>query len=143
MFLGSYAPKLDEKGRLILPAKFWDELSSGVVMTPGMERCIYVFGTREFETQYDKLRQAPLTSKQPRDFLRLFLSGASAETPDKQRRITIPASLRSYAGLGRDLTVIGAGSRAEIWDTEAWQAYVAAHEEEFANTAEEVIPGLF
>lgn len=143
MFLGTYAPKLDEKGRIILPAKFRDELSTGVVMTRGQERCIYVFGNREFEEMHEKIRQAPITSKQGRDYLRVLLSGASSETPDKQNRITIPANLREYAGLDRELTVIGAGSRVEIWDSEAWEAYLAEQETAFANTAEEVIPGLF
>jgi MraZ protein len=143
MFLGTYAPKLDEKGRVILPAKFRDELATGVVMTRGQEHCIYVFSTREFEDLHDKIRQAPVTSKQARDYLRVFLSGASAETPDKQNRVTIPSNLRSYAGLDRDLTVIGAGSRVEIWDTEAWENYLAEQEASFANTTEEVIPGLF
>jgi MraZ protein len=143
MFLGTYAPKLDEKGRVILPAKFRDELATGVVMTRGQEHCIYVFSTREFEDLHDNIRQAPVTSKQARDYLRVFLSGASAETPDKQNRVTIPSNLRSYAGLDRDLTVIGAGSRVEIWDTEAWENYLAEQEASFANTTEEVIPGLF
>ena len=143
MFLGTYAPKLDEKGRIILPAKFRDELSTGVVMTRGQERCIYVFANREFEEMHEKIRQAPITSKQGRDYLRVLLSGASSETPDKQNRVTIPANLREYAGLDRELTVIGAGSRVEIWDSEAWEAYLAEQETEFANTEEEVIPGLF
>ncbi|MET0933292.1 division/cell wall cluster transcriptional repressor MraZ [Mycetocola sp. 2940] len=143
MFLGTYAPKLDEKGRIILPAKFRDELAGGVVMTRGQEHCVYVFSNREFESLHEKIRQAPVTSKQARDYLRVFLSGASAETPDKQHRVTVPSTLRSYAGLSRDLTVIGAGSRAEIWDTEAWEAYLAEQEAVFSDTAEEVIPGLF
>ncbi|MBG6237926.1 MAG: division/cell wall cluster transcriptional repressor MraZ [Mycetocola sp.] len=143
MFLGTYAPKLDEKGRIILPAKFRDELAGGVVMTRGQEHCVYVFSNREFESLHEKIRQAPVTSKQARDYLRVFLSGASAETPDKQHRVTVPSTLRNYAGLSRDLTVIGAGSRAEIWDTEAWEAYLAEQEAAFSDTAEEVIPGLF
>lgn len=143
MFLGTYEPKLDEKGRIILPAKFRDELEHGLVMTRGQERCIYVLGNREFEDMHDKIRQAPVTSKQARDYLRVFLSGATAETPDKQHRVTIPAALRAYAGLDRDLAVIGAGSRVEIWDAEAWQQYLAEQEAAFAETAEEVIPGLF
>ncbi|WP_108252324.1 division/cell wall cluster transcriptional repressor MraZ [Planctomonas deserti] len=143
MFLGTYAPKLDEKGRIILPAKFRDELEGGVVLTRGQDRCIYVFSTREFEELHERMRQAPVTSKQARDYMRVFLSGAHAETPDKQHRVTIPAALRTYAGLGRDLAVIGAGSRAEIWDAEAWDEYLAANESAFADTAEEVIPGLF
>ena len=143
MFLGTYAPKLDDKGRIILPAKFRDELSTGIVMTRGQENCLYVFSSREFEDLHEKIRQAPITSKQGRDFLRVFLSGASAETPDKQNRVTIPANLRAYAGLDRELTVIGAGSRVEIWDSEAWDTYLAEQETSFANTTEEVIPGLF
>ncbi|KQM25028.1 MULTISPECIES: division/cell wall cluster transcriptional repressor MraZ [Frigoribacterium] len=143
MFLGTYSPKLDEKGRIILPAKFRDELASGLVMTRGQERCVYVFSQREFEDMHSRIRQAPVTSKQARDYMRLFLSGASDEIPDKQHRVTIPATLREYAGLGRDLTVIGAGNRAEIWATDAWNTYYEAQEAEFANTTEEVIPGLF
>jgi MraZ protein len=143
MFLGTYAPKLDEKGRIILPAKFRDELAPGVVMTRGQEHCIYVFSADEFEILHEKIRQAPLTSKQARDYQRVFLSGASAETPDKQNRITIPGNLRSYAGLDRDLTVIGVGSRVEIWDSEAWENYLTEQETSFADTTEEVIPGLF
>jgi MraZ protein len=142
VFLGTYAPKLDEKGRVILPAKFRDELSSGMVVTRGQERCLYVFSQREFENIQQKVRQASLTSKQTRDFLRLFLSGANQEVPDSQNRVTIPANLREYAGLGRELTVIGAGDRAEIWNTEAWKAYYESAESDFANTTEEVIPGF-
>jgi MraZ protein len=143
MFLGTHNPKLDEKGRVILPARFRDELESGVVVTRGQENCLYVFSAREFEAMHEKIRQAPVTSKTARDFLRVFLSGASSETPDKQNRITIPSVLRAYADLGRELTVIGAGNRVEIWNTAKWDAYLAASENEFANTSEEVIPGLF
>jgi MraZ protein len=143
VFLGTYAPKLDEKGRVILPARFRDELAGGMVVTRGQERCLYVFSQREFESIHEKMRQAPVTSKQTRDFMRLFLSGANQETPDKQNRVTIPANLREYAALDRELTVIGAGNRAEIWDTEAWNTYYANTESDFANTTEEVIPGLF
>jgi MraZ protein len=143
MFLGTYAPKLDEKGRIILPAKFRDELADGLVMTRGQEHCVYVFSEREFESLHEKIRQAPVTSKQARDYLRVFLSGADSETPDKQNRVTVPTQLRAYAGLERDLVVIGAGSRAEIWDADAWNTYLAEQEAAFANTAEEVIPGLF
>lgn len=143
MFLGTHSPKLDDKGRVILPARFRDELASGIVVTRGQENCLYVFSAREFEDLNARIRQAPVTSKSARDFLRVFLSGASAETPDKQNRITLPANLRQYAGLDRDLTVIGAGNRVEIWDSNAWNTYLATHEETFSNTTEEVIPGLF
>ena len=143
MLLGTFVPKLDEKGRLILPAKFWDEFENGVVMTRGQERCIYVFSQREFEELYERLRQAGVTGKDRRGFLRQFLSGAQQEQPDKQRRVTIPSMLREWAALDRELTVIGAGNRAEIWDTEAWNAYSADTETDFADADEEVIAGPF
>lgn len=143
MFLGTYAPKLDEKGRVILPAKFREELAGGMVVTRGQDRCLYVFSQREFESVVEKMRQAPVSSKQSRDFQRIFLSGASQEIPDKQNRITLPAALRDFAGLDRELTVIGAGSRAEIWDTDTWNNYYSETESDFVNTTEEVIPGLF
>ena len=101
MFLGTFSPKLDEKSRLILPAKFRDELADGLVVTRGQERCLYVFSREEFESMHDRIRSAPITSKLSRDYLRVFLSGAHDETPDKQHRITLPASLREYAGLDR------------------------------------------
>jgi MraZ protein len=122
VFLGTHSPRLDEKGRIILPAKFREELASGLVLTRGQERCIYVFS-------------------EARDYIRVFLSGASDEVPDKQGRITIPAALREYAGLGRELAVIGAGTRAEIWDAQAWNEYLAEKETAFSET-DDAIPGI-
>lgn len=143
MFLGTYEPKLDAKGRLILPAKFRDELAGGLVITRGQERCLYVFSSAEFERMYVELRRAPLSSKEARDYVRVMLSGASDDIPDKQGRVVIPQTLRSYASLERDIVVIGAGSRVEIWNADAWQHYLADHEQAFAETGSEVVPGLF
>ena len=143
MFLGTHSPRLDEKGRLILPAKFRDELAEGLVLTRGQERCIYVFSQKEFEKVHKQMRQAPLSSRQARDYIRVFLSGASDEVPDKQGRVTIPPALRSYAGLGRELAVIGAGTRAEIWDATAWQEYLEEQENAFSETDEDTMPGIF
>lgn len=143
MFLGTFTPKLDEKGRVILPAKFREELAEGLVITRGQERCLYVFSEQEFAEMHERIRSAPITSKQGRDYLRVFLSGAHAETPDKQNRVTLPAQLREYAGLDRELVVIGAGSRAEIWNAEAWDRYLTEQENTFAEIEEEVIPGMF
>ncbi|GAB76487.1 MraZ protein [Austwickia chelonae] len=142
MFLGTHTPRIDDKGRLILPAKFRERLASGLVMTRGQERCLYVFPMDEFSRIAGDLRTAPVTSKSVRDYLRVLLSGASDEIPDKQGRVTIPVALREYAGLDRDVTVIGAGSRVEIWDSAAWQSYLSDTEQVFANQAEEVVPGL-
>ena len=143
MLLGTHTPKLDDKGRISLPAKFRDELSDGVVITRGQERCLYVFSAKEFQDVHDKVRQAPVTSEEARRYLRVFLSGASDETPEKQGRVLVPALLREYADLTKELVIIGVGSRAEIWDAAAWQTYLSSNEETFASQAQEVIPGLF
>ncbi len=142
MFLGTHAPRLDDKGRLFLPAKFRDQLAEGLVITKGQERCLYVFPLDEFERITEQMRQAPVTSKAARDYMRVFLSGASDEVPDKQGRVTIPPPLREYAGLGRDCTVIGAGTRVEIWDAAAWDRYLGEKEPAFSELSEEVLPGL-
>jgi len=143
MLLGTHTPKLDDKGRVILPSKFRDDLGAGVVITRGQERCLYVFSTAEFERVYERIREAPLTNKQSRDFQRMFLSAASAEKPDSQNRITIPPPLRAYANLERELVVTGVGAHAEIWNADAWNAYAEGNEDSYSDMEEEVIPGLF
>ncbi len=142
LLLGTFTPRLDDKGRLILPAKFRPRLAPGLVMTRGQERCLFLLPMDEFRRMYDQIRQAPVTSKQARDYLRVFLSGASDEIPDKQGRVSIPAPLRAYAGLDRDVAVIGAGTRVEIWDAAAWETYLAEQESAYSDTAEEVFPDL-
>ena len=143
MFLGTYSPRLDEKGRIILPAKFAEDLADGVVITRGQERCLYVFSTRRVRPRmHERIRQAPVTSRDARNYLRVFLSGAHDETPDKQRRVTIPQQLRTYAGLDRELAVLGVGDRVEIWDASAWERHLAATEDAFSSVEGEVVPGI-
>src|ERR1700683_5656776 len=138
MFLGTHAPKLDEKGRLFLPAKYREELSGGVVITKGQERCLYVFPRAEVGRITEALRTAPVTAKAVRDYSRVFFASASDELPDKQGRITIPPALREYAALERDCAVIGANTRLEIWDATAWQSYLEEQEDVFSEASEEV-----
>lgn len=142
MFLGTYSPRLDEKGRVFLPAKFRDELAEGLVITKGQERCLYVFSAAEFGRLTERLREAPLTAKGARDYSRVFFASAHDDTPDKQGRVTVPPQLREYAGLDRDCVVIGANTRVEIWDAEAWATYLAGQEEQFSSLSEEVLPGI-
>ena len=142
MFLGTHSPRLDDKGRLFLPAKFRDELAEGVVITKGQERCLYVFPMAEFRRVTEAMSQAPVTQKTVRDYSRVFFASASHEVPDKQGRITIPPSLRTYAGLERDCVVIGANTRVEIWATAAWETYLADREQSFAELEEGVLPGV-
>jgi MraZ protein len=112
------------------------------VITKGQERCLYVFPQEEFVRITEALRTAPVTAKSVRDYSRVFFASASDELPDKQGRITVPPALRAYAGLERDCAVIGANTRLEIWDTQAWDTYLAAQEDSFAEAAEEVLPGI-
>ena len=142
MFLGTHAPRLDEKGRLILPAKYRDELAGGIVITKGQERCLYLFPQEEFGRITEALRTAPVTAKAVRDYSRVFFASASDELPDKQGRITVPPALRAYAGLQRDCVVIGANTRLEIWDTQAWETYLGTQEDTFAGASQEVFPGI-
>jgi MraZ protein len=142
VFLGTHTPRLDEKGRLFLPAKYREELSHGLVLTKGQERCIYVFPEPEFSRITEVLRTAPVTAKAVRDYSRVFFASASDEIPDRQGRITIPPALREYAALHRDCVVIGANTRLEIWDAAAWASYLDRQEDAFSEASEEVLPGL-
>ena len=140
MFLGTHSPRLDDKGRLILPARFRDELAGGVVITKGQERCLYVWPTAEFRTFTEELRKTPVTNKRDRAFMRMLFAGASAEVTDKQGRVTLPQLLRDYAGLRRECVVIGAFNRVEIWDADSWSHYTEEQEPAFADWSEEVLP---
>ena len=140
MFLGTHTPHLDDKGRLILPAKFRDELAGGVVITKGQERCLYVFTSAEFGRIADQLHEQPVTHKAARAYSRVFFASAHDEVPDRQGRVTIPAHLRDYAGLGRELVVIGASSRVEVWDRQSWDTYLAESEDAFSDIEEGVLP---
>lgn len=142
MFLGTHTPKLDEKGRIFLPAKFRDELAEGLVVTRGQDRCLAIWPLADFVEQTQQLRSAPSSSKQVRDYQRMLASGASDETLDKQGRLTIPAPLRAYAGLDKEVVVVGAINRVEVWDADAWQSYAEARETEFADMNDDMFPGL-
>jgi MraZ protein len=142
VFLGTHTPRLDDKGRLILPAKFRDELAGGVVITKGQDRCLYVFPMPEFQRIADQLRAQPMTNKAARAYSRVFFASAHDEVPDKQGRVTVPQPLREYAGLVRDCAVIGADTRVEIWAADAWASYLSAQEDTFSALSQEVPPGL-
>lgn len=142
LFVGTHPLRLDEKGRLFLPAKFREQLAAGLVMTPGQERCLYVWPVEEFERIATGLREAPLSSRAARDYTRMFLASAADEIPDKQGRVTVPPALRAYAQLDRDCTFLGVGTRCEIWSASAWERYAAGNEQSFADLSEEVLPGL-
>ena len=140
-FLGEHAVRLDDKGRLFLPSKWRPEFAEGLVITKGQERCLYVFPMPEFQRIAGQLREAPVTNKAARAYSRVFFASAHDEVPDKQGRVTIPAHLREYAALDRELVVIGASTRVEIWDKQSWDDYLSASEDEFSDIEEGVLPG--
>jgi MraZ protein len=113
-----------------------------LVITKGQERCLYVFPTAEFERITEALSAAPVTAKAVRAYSRVFFASASDEVPDKQGRVTVPPALRAYAALERDCVVIGANTRLEIWDAQAWESYLEQEEQEFSDISEEVLPGI-
>ncbi|MFT8395687.1 division/cell wall cluster transcriptional repressor MraZ [Propionibacterium sp.] len=139
MFLGTHTPKLDEKGRFFLPAKFRDELAEGLVITRSQDRCLAIYPMATFVTMTRPVSTAPATLRQVRDFQRMLAAGASDEVPDKQGRVTIPPALRTYAGLGKEIVVVGAINRVEVWDAAGWEAYSAAQEDVFAQMNEEIL----
>ncbi len=142
MFLGTHRPRLDEKGRIALPARFRDDLTGGVVVTKGQERCLYGYPMDEFQRIGDALRDAPVTAKALRDYQRTLFGSATSEVPDRQGRVTLPAGLREYAGLDRDCAVVGSNNRFEIWDATAWDRWSEGNDERFAELTEEVLPGV-
>lgn len=143
MFLGTFTPRLDDKGRLFLPAKFRDELAAGLVITPGQERCLRVFPMAEFARVTALAREAPTALRETRDFHRMVFGEAHDEVPDRQGRVTVPQPLREYAGLTRDCAVVGLNSYLEIWDDGAWREYKDGQSEAYASLSEQGVPGLF
>ena len=133
MFLGEYQHSLDTKGRIILPSKFRARLAQGCVLTRGQENCLSVYTTEDFEEISARLRTAKQSSPRRRNFVRLFFSGAHEEQPDKQGRVMVPEPLRTYAQLTKDVTVIGAGTRFEIWDRVKWNEQQQQAEQEYRD----------
>jgi MraZ protein len=134
VFIGTSYPKLDEKYRLILPAKFRDRLAGGVVLTKGQENCVVVMTIAEYEKRAANLTgDTTLGTQKYRILTRHLFGDADDQVPDGQGRILINAKLREWAGLERELVVAGAGKHIEIWNPETRAAYMAAGAEEFAN----------
>lgn len=142
ILLGTYSPKIDAKGRVALPAKFRSQLGNGFVMARGQERCVYVLPMQEFERITMQIQRTSMSNKSARDYLRVFLSGAVDQEPDKQGRIVVPPMLRDYANLGDEIVVIGVGTRAEIWNKSAWNKYLADREQDYADIADDVLPAV-
>ncbi|HKM43709.1 MAG TPA: division/cell wall cluster transcriptional repressor MraZ [Limnochordia bacterium] len=139
MFMGEYQHGLDTKGRLIIPAKFRQELGAGAVITRGLDNCLFLFPREEWAILEEKLKALPLTKHDARQFVRFLFSGATECEMDKQGRIILPPNLREFASIDKDAVVIGVSSRVEIWSKERWQSYVDVAEDSFEEIAENIV----
>lgn len=138
MLLGEFHHSVDAKGRVFIPARWREELGEGIVVTRGLEGCLYVMSKDRFAELADRLSQMTINRKTNRDYSRILFTGASEEVLDRQGRITIPSTLRQYAKLSRDVVVVGVMHRAEIWDGGAWQEYQGRVQPQYEEIAEKL-----
>ena len=123
MFMGEYHHTIDEKGRIIIPSKFREDLGEKFIITRGIENCLFVYSLSSWEKITNKLESLPFTKKDARQFVRFFLSGATTAEFDKQGRVNVTSPLISYADLQKECVIIGTGDRLEIWSQENWNAF--------------------
>ncbi|MBE3590308.1 MAG: division/cell wall cluster transcriptional repressor MraZ [Firmicutes bacterium] len=138
MFMGEYRHTLDEKGRLIMPARFREGLGETFVVTKGLDACLFAYPMAEWQALERKLRALPFTQANARAFVRFFFSGAIECQLDKQGRALIPPHLREYAKLEREAVVIGVASRVEIWSQAEWERYTDRAAADYAAIAEQL-----
>lgn len=136
MFIGEYHHSIDEKGRIIIPSKFREELGFNFIITKGLDGCLFVYPKKEWDKIVAKLEVLPFTKKDARTFMRFFLSGATECEFDKQGRINITNPLIEYAGLDKDCVVIGVNDRLEIWDKDKFNGYFESNQEYLSDIAE-------
>ncbi|MEV0358032.1 MULTISPECIES: division/cell wall cluster transcriptional repressor MraZ [Nocardia] len=143
MFFGTYTPRLDDKGRLTLPAKFRDDLAGGLMVTKGQDHSLAVYPREAFAELAQRAAAASRTDPQARAFVRALAAGTDEQRPDAQGRITLSVDHRRYANLTRDCVVNGSIEFLEIWDKQAWESYLADHEEDYAQGSNESLGTIF
>lgn len=135
MFMGEYHQKIDDKGRLTIPAKIRYELGDNFIVTRGLDGCLFVYKNERWEKIINHYQELP-NIKEARNFMRFFLSGANPQTFDKQGRINISSPLIKYAGLSKNVIVIGVGDRLEIWSEDNWNKFIENNEDNFSDQAD-------
>ena len=138
MLMGEYHHTIDDKGRLIIPAKFRDDLGDTFVITRGLENCLFVFSSSEWNKFTKNLNTLPFTRKNARNFSRFLLSGATVTEFDRQGRINITSPLISYADLKKECVIIGVGDRLEIWASEKWDEFYETNKDAMSDIAEDL-----
>lgn len=143
MFYGEYSHSLDNKGRVIIPAKFREvvkeHFAEKFYLTRGLDRCLFIFTEESWKSQERKFREMPFTRSEARKFNRLYFSGASESVCDKQGRILIPDYLKQYAEIKEEVVIIGVSDRIEIWAKDKWQEFFKDHQGSFEELAEKLI----
>ena len=137
MFMGEYHYSIDEKGRLTIPAKLRYELGENFIVTRGLDGCLFVYPKNEWENIIQKYKELPNT-KDARNFMRFFLSGATVCEFDKQGRINLSAPLTKYAELKKDCVIIGVNDRLEVWSKERWESFIDTNEDSLSDIAEKL-----
>ncbi len=130
---GTFFPKLDDKGRLTLPAKYREHFAGGVVVTRVQEGCLAVYDVETFDSLDARFESRAINEADVRAYQRWLNSGSHDDVPDRQGRITLPAPLRAFAGLEHDVVVLGAGDRVEVWEPERWEKQSAKLDEVFST----------
>lgn len=143
MFYGEYQHTIDRKGRIILPSKFREVAKNNFIekffVTRGLDKCLFMFAEDEWKNQEQKFKSMPFTKQEARRFNRLYFSGAVEMVADKQGRILLPQYLKDFAGIKRDIVIIGVANRIEIWDKTLWQEFYKTAAEGFEQIAEKLI----
>ncbi len=146
MFYGEYSHSIDNKGRLILPSKIREVAKAHFVekftVTRGLDKCLFMFSEEEWRATEQKFKNMSFTRQDARKFNRLYFSGAVEMVPDKQGRILLPVYLKDYAGIKRDVVIIGVANRVEIWAKDLWEEFYRANLESFEDTAEKLIENI-
>ena len=136
MFIGEYHHTIDEKGRIIIPVKFREELGNNFIITRGIENCLFVYPKENWAQITNKLNSLPFTKKDARTFNRFFMSGATDVELDKQGRVNISQPLIDYASLLKDCVIIGTGDRLEVWSQESWESFFDSTKDSMSDIAE-------
>jgi MraZ protein len=139
VMMGEYSHALDDKGRIIIPARLRDDLDNHFVMTKGLDGCLFLYPMAEWSKLEDRLKALPLTNANARAFQRLFLAGAQDVELDRQSRVTIPPRLREYAAVVKDVVLVGVSNRVELWSLENWQKYQGQAQAGYEDVAEKMV----
>jgi MraZ protein len=146
VFYGEFSHSIDRKGRLIMPAKFRETAKANFIekffLTRGLDKCLFMFSEEEWRSQENKFKALSFTKQQARTFNRLYFSGAMDSTPDRQGRILLPQYLKDFAGIKKDVVIVGVSNRIEIWAKDLWTEFYGNSRQSYEEIAEKMIQDI-